>query len=306
MARVLVVDDLAVDRRVIGEFLRKDADLDVDFAANGVEALTRMEEARPFDLIVTDLVMPEMDGLELVKAIRRDYPVVPVVLVTARGNEEIAVHALEQGASSYVPKRNLAGDLLDTVRTVLTLSRSKRGETELMCCLTKNERAFLLDNDSSLINPLATHLQQETARMGLCDEAEQTRVAVALEEALVNALYHGNLGLTSELREHDRSEYDTLVARRREQTPYQDRRIHVEARLSRDEAVFVVQDEGLGFDPSSLPDPTDPASLERACGRGVLIMRTLMDEVTYNGDGNAVTLVKRCESNRKPVGSQSR
>ena len=67
----------------------------------------------------------------------------------------------------------------------------------------------------------------------------------------------------------------------------------MKAKLCREEAVFVVQDEGPGFDPSSLPDPTEPANLERVSGRGVLLMRTFMDEVSYNQVGNEVTLVKR-------------
>ncbi|MGE0608143.1 MAG: ATP-binding protein, partial [Pirellulales bacterium] len=48
-----------------------------------------------------------------------------------------------------------------------------------------------------------------------------------------------------------------------------------------------------GFDPSKLPDPTDPANLEKASGRGLLLMRSFMDEVTYNATGNQITLVKR-------------
>ncbi len=55
----------------------------------------------------------------------------------------------------------------------------------------------------------------------------------------------------------------------------------------------MIRDQGRGFDPNSLPDPTDPANLEKAAGRGVLLMRSFMDEVSYNDRGNSVTLVKR-------------
>jgi anti-sigma regulatory factor (Ser/Thr protein kinase) len=57
-----------------------------------------------------------------------------------------------------------------------------------------------------------------------------------------------------------------------------------------------VRDEGPGFDPGGLPDPTDPANLERPCGRGLLLMKTFMDEVRYNDRGNEVTMRKRCRS----------
>ena len=54
--------------------------------------------------------------------------------------------------------------------------------------------------------------------------------------------------------------------------------------------MYTVRDEGPGFDPASLPDPTDPANLDRPCGRGLLLMRTFMDNVIFNDKGNEVTL----------------
>ena len=67
-------------------------------------------------------------------------------------------------------------------------------------------------------------------------------------------------------------------------------------RISPSQAIYVVRDEGPGFDPSSLPDPTDPANLDRPCGRGMLLMRTFMDNVIYNDKGNEVTLFKQREA----------
>jgi CheY-like chemotaxis protein len=300
MTRVLVVDDSAVDLRLIGGLLGEEADLEVECAAHGADALAKMKDSE-FDLVVTDLVMPEMDGLELVSVVRKEYPSVPVILVTAQGNEEIAVQALERGAASYVPKARLGETLLDTVHDVLALSYHKRRETELLGCLARNECSFVLDNDPDLIAPLAAHLQDEAVRIGLCGEAEGTRLGVALEEALKNALYRGNLEVDRELREKDRAAHDVLIAQRRDEPPYCDRRIHVEARLEPREATFVVRDEGSGFDPAVLPDPADPESLEKRGGRGVLLMRALMDGVVYNDAGNAVTLIKRPDPNTHPA-----
>jgi anti-sigma regulatory factor (Ser/Thr protein kinase) len=129
--------------------------------------------------------------------------------------------------------------------------------------------------------------------MGLCDAAECNQVAMALHEAVQNAAEHGNLELQSEMRDDDLEGYFALMEERAGSAPFKDRRIRVDAEFSRDEASFTVQDEGPGFDPADLPDPTDPANLERLSGRGVLLMRTFMDEVNYNDTGNVVTLVKR-------------
>src|SRR5208337_2840761 len=151
-----------------------------------------------------------------------------------------------------------------------------------------------LENDPALFEPLVHYLQEETIRLGVCTEADRVRVGIALEEALANALYHGNLDIASELR--DAPGYRELILRRRSEPPYQDRRIEVEARITRFEAAFAIRDEGAGFDPSSLPDPTDPANIEKACGRGIFLMRAFMDEVLYNEIGNAVVMVKRRSS----------
>jgi anti-sigma regulatory factor (Ser/Thr protein kinase) len=67
-------------------------------------------------------------------------------------------------------------------------------------------------------------------------------------------------------------------------------------RITPTQAIYTIRDDGPGFDPSSLPDPTDPANLDRPCGRGLLLMRTFMDNVIYNDRGNEVTLFKERET----------
>ena len=292
MPSVLVVDDSAVDRRLVGEILQVDESLEVRYAADGRDALERIEGSVP-DVVVTDLLMPELDGLELVAAVRKRFPAVPVILMTARGSEEIAVRALRQGAASYVAKRALAEQLVETVRGLLKVSSHRRGQTRLMSRVTRIEYSLVLDNDRSLLDPLIDYLQEGITQIALCDDTDRTRIAVALREALLNALYHGNLEVSSRERDKGIGTIQAVADERAGQAPYRDRRIYVDSRLARDEAVFVVRDEGRGFDPTSLPDPTDPANLENLSGRGVLLMKTFMDEVVYNATGNQVTLVKR-------------
>jgi CheY-like chemotaxis protein/anti-sigma regulatory factor (Ser/Thr protein kinase) len=294
MPSVLVVDDSAVDRRLAEKLLTKEFNLNVLAASNGREALELLER-HPTDLVLTDMQMPEMDGLQLVEEIRNRFPGVPVILMTAHGSEELAVQALKRGAASYVPKRNLARDLAETIESVLAVSTSNRSQQRLLECLVETESRFVLDNDVSLIPALISHLESNLTRMRLCDENGLIRVAVALREALINAIHHGNLELESAQREKDEKRYYRLVEERRQQEPYQDRRVHITAKESHREAVYIIRDEGPGFDPTTLPDPTDPANLEKVSGRGLLLIRTFMDEVQHNKEGNEITLVKRCD-----------
>jgi anti-sigma regulatory factor (Ser/Thr protein kinase) len=126
----------------------------------------------------------------------------------------------------------------------------------------------------------------------LLGEGERLRVGVALEEALLNAAYHGNLEVQSELREKDCALYYDLARERTRIRPYSERSIFVDVDLTEDRVRYVVRDEGPGFDPRTLPDPTDPANIDRPCGRGLLLMKTFMDDVEYNETGNEVTMTK--------------
>jgi CheY-like chemotaxis protein len=292
MATVLVVDDSAVDRRLIGGLLTKDADLQVTFAADGKQGLAAIAETLP-DLVITDLHMPEMNGLELLTTVVNRYPLVPVILVTSRGSEEIAVQALEQGAASYVPKRMLAKYLLDTVYRVLDVSGQRRSRAQLLEGMRQFNCSFVLNNSVHLISPLVVYLQDNLMHMGLCGETERVRIGVALQEALINALYHGNLEVHSDLQEDDPTMYYEQIELRQTMEPYRGRSIYIEAQLSRGEAVFIIRDEGPGFDVSKVPDPTEPDNLDKPSGRGLLLMRKFMSEVRFNDVGNQVTLIKR-------------
>jgi anti-sigma regulatory factor (Ser/Thr protein kinase) len=176
---------------------------------------------------------------------------------------------------------------------------------QLLRGMKRSEFSFELENDSSLIPPLITHLQDSVTQMGVCDEADRLRMAIALEEALTNAVFHGNLELSSELRDNNPDAYAAQVSERRKSTPFAQRRVHVDARLTRDRAMFVIRDEGPGFDPTKLPDPLDPECFDKAGGRGILLMRTFMSEVRFNSTGNEVTLIKlrsdNGDGNGKPL-----
>ena len=160
------------------------------------------------------------------------------------------------------------------------------------------ESYLVLENDVALITPLLARLREAADRLGLFDARTADGVALALTEALINAIHHGNLELDSRVRREDEATYDRMAEFRRRRPPYRDRRLHVRARLSLAEAIYVIRDEGPGFDLATLPDPTDPAQLERPSGRGLLLIRAFMDEVAFNRTGNQVTLIKRRTTTR--------
>ena len=293
MASILVVDDSAADRLLAEHLLAKHPAWTVLFAENGRDALEQLRQ-RMIDFVVTDLLMPELDGLGLVERLKEEHSAVPVILMTARGNEEVAVKALQAGAASYVPKKALTRDLVDTVHRILETSREHASYRRLLSRMC--EASFVLENDLDLIASLVSYLSHTIRDLGRFDHVACYRLSTALDEALANSYYHGNLEVRSEIRGSDLKAYRTLAEHRASEPKYRDRRIRVTITFSGEEARFVIRDDGEGFDSQLLVDPTSPEFLARPSGRGVFLMRTFMDEVNYNDRGNEVTLVKRFTS----------
>ena len=291
MTTVLIVDDSVVDRKLAGGCL-KNCDLEVAFACDGREALDLLAGDLP-DVVVTDLQMPEVDGLELVKQIRKLHRHVPVILMTAHGNEEVAVSALKAGAASYVPKKNLSRDLEETVNSVLSVASSERAEQRILESLTSVSMKFELGNEIGALRPLIMVMQGHMRQLGVCDESDIVRVSTALQEGLINAIEHGNLELDSALRELKDNTYQKLGDERRKQEPYASRKAYVTAEFNREGCRWTIRDEGQGFDPGSLPDPCEPVNLQRVSGRGLLLIRTFMDEVSFNDNASEITMFRK-------------
>lgn len=119
---------------------------------------------------------------------------------------------------------------------------------------------------SELVNELLTKFRSEG-----WTENELFSVHMALEEAMMNAIKHGNDGDVNKL-------------------------VHVECDLRPQEVEIRVTDEGPGFDPQDVPDPTKEENLDKDSGRGLLLMRSFMSEVEFQGKGNSVWMKKQRES----------
>jgi CheY-like chemotaxis protein/anti-sigma regulatory factor (Ser/Thr protein kinase) len=280
-----------VQRRIVHRLLLSAAAWNVIHASDGAAALKEIEKSPP-SLILTDVYMPRMDGLALVQQVRERFPHVPVVLMTGTGSEQTAVAALKAGAADYVTKRSMVTDLGPILERVLSNARAEMDRVRLLSGMTERQTQFLLANDPRLVSPLVAQLRDDLLALGVCDRHAATRAGIALEEALLNAVYHGNLEISSKLKEDGDAIFLALARERRTQDPYASRRVRVLSRVTQQQGTFVIADDGPGFDVSSLPDPTDPENLLRPSGRGLLLMRTFMDSVEYNSTGNSVTMTK--------------
>jgi anti-sigma regulatory factor (Ser/Thr protein kinase) len=142
----------------------------------------------------------------------------------------------------------------------------------------ETELVLELPNDVRQIEHAVEYVMQRCAVCQAHGRKLRLNFRVSLTEALSNAMLYGN-----------------------ERDP--DKRVRVEVIVGEREIKARVTDEGTGFAPGRVPDPTEPGNLEKSGGRGLFLMRELMDEVHYNERGNQVTLVLRLEpSMREPGG----
>lgn len=100
--RILVVDDEMVVCESCQRILEEEG-YEIEIALSGAEALVKIKE-KPFDIVITDLKMPGMDGMELLRILRKDYPDVIVIMITGFSTVETAVEAMKLGAFDYIPK----------------------------------------------------------------------------------------------------------------------------------------------------------------------------------------------------------
>jgi CheY-like chemotaxis protein len=270
MNHFLIVDDSAVDRELMRGLIERRPEYHAAFASNGLEAIEHLEQQSPL-AVITDLQMPEMNGLELVQFMRRRFPSIPVILLTAHGSEETALQALVAGAADYVPKHRAAKDLLRVLESVLQLCGGHWRHSLVTHFLRYKALHYEIDSNVEHIPMLVDQVQQAVIEIGVVEASERLQLAQCLAEALRNAIHHGSGSA--------------------EAVPS---RVQVEVELMPQQATFRVRDEGRGFDTASLKDPRQsPDQLTGDSGRGLVLMRLFMDEVRFNAVGNEITLVKR-------------
>ena len=262
--RILIVDDNDELRAVLERAL---LELGHEVVATGdrQEALAR-EDLDEFDLIISDLTDDADSGIELLSEIKRKRLLVPVVVSSEEAEHPGIIKAFKMGASNFLRQPYNKEELYSIVEK--TLAYKLRFVEDLKVLPYVHEKIdFELPSDIRLMNGVLHYLVDRVAQLGIINP-ETSNLFIALDEAFVNAVKHGNRNDPSKL-------------------------VRITAQLSSKEARFTVEDEGDGFAVQEIPDPRDPENLFKTSGRGVLLIYNIMDEVAYNARGNRLTMVKR-------------
>ncbi len=263
--RILVVDDEETVRTLLQRYLQRQG-FEVLAAQDGLQALELFRD-NPCDLILSDVRMPGLDGISLLKAVKEINRRVPVVLISGFGEVETVVAALKAGAENFLSKP----------LKMETLGRVVEHSLAVACMAPSSITSFpqvrqitYLQSPSvpELVCELVQVIALSAVNMGFAEHDLDNNLKLALVEAITNGMEHGNL-------------WDAGKS------------VFVECEISPSTLRVKVEDQGPGFAVRSLPDPTTEEYLLAERGRGVFLMQAIMDEVVYNQAGNQVTLVKR-------------
>jgi anti-sigma regulatory factor (Ser/Thr protein kinase) len=193
------------------------------------------------------------------------------------------------------------GDPLALLFPAWVPNRAETGHSDDRTCVNQEIRG----NDVSQVPAMVRSLAEKACDLGVCDQQSALHVQIALEEALTNAIVHGNLEVPSSLKDDDEGAFQRLVEERRHSAPYAERVVHLNAEFRPTGVKVVVADDGPGFDTSALRDPSLPENIELGHGRGIAMMRSFMDRVLFSIRGNAVMMYKRRALEDGEISSES-
>ncbi|WP_153131270.1 response regulator [Dechloromonas hortensis] len=285
---VLVVDDEPIGRETLAENLSEEGYQVVE--AESGEAAWRLIDAKPerFDAILLDRMMPDMDGIEILRRVkmRPDMMHVPVIMQTGMTADSDVLEGLQAGAYYYLTKPFSADTLLAIVAAA---TRDYRGHKELaeevqrqnrtLSCLVQARFLFRTPDDARNLAALAANAAPEPGR-----------VVLGLSELMLNAVEHGNLaiGYDEKTRLIEEGALHDQIAHRLATAELGARQAELVIERAGDELVFVIRDQGAGFDWRAYLEMSPDRAFDTH-GRGIAMSRMIsFDSLEYCGRGNEV------------------
>ncbi len=292
---ILVVDDEEMIRNSFEDLFAKRG-YKVLKAADGLDGL-EMINNNIIDLAIVDVKMPRMDGITLLSKINGNFPDLPVIIMTGYGSEDIVVDALRNGASNYLKKPFNLFRIIETIEKVLfyKVTKDRLRKRDLLIKKTLQN----LDNLK-----LTFPIEIESIEGGIIFLSEylfaasdvKTNIEVGVHEALLNAYYHGALNVKKHLSADAESNYYRIATERLRDISVSEKKISLEVIASDDKYVFIITDDGNGFNWAEESQKVEADLEQKPFGRGITLIKAFFDDVTWNEKGNEITMTLKKEN----------
>ena len=291
MKKILIIDDENLVRSVINIALTNNG-YKVYEADNGKTGIQMFIDIDP-DIVITDVNMPEMSGIEVTKNIKENKVDADVVIMTGYGTEELIIEALRAGASNYINKPVDFKELFNILDSIILKRENRRLFDVLKDVVVFEKKSLVLDNDITkvwgTVNQILFNLSPSIERKKI------EELKLGLYEILVNSIEHGNLGITYDEKKEalENNTYNELVTRKLKEANEQKKVVNIQTVYNGEELVVEIIDQGKGFNLKELPQLSDPDTLLAVHGRGILLASLYFDKLEYKEPGNVVTIVEK-------------
>jgi DNA-binding response OmpR family regulator len=298
--RILIVDDDKYISLLLYNFLDDEGYL-CETAENGLEALERIRKGNTYDMVLLDFVMPQMNGLEFLAAVRETEPALPVMMISGYRTRENTLEALKLGAIGFIKKPFSLNMVLKNLRLVLHASRKKQGQGPIISFLKKGSMEFAFKSGQIEPDKVSLYLANHLGEMGFIEGPRISTVALAFSEVITNALEYGNLELpVNYFLENQGTETRQFIEDQKKERlsipHFADRVIRLHYSFENDNTRVTVTDEGPGFNVDKirefLANPSEAAGANYV-GPGLILLKYAVDEIIFNDKGNEVTLIIR-------------
>ena len=287
-SKTLLVVDPCAETQALALEQAKMRGLSVITAPDPHVATTMLDMTVP-DVVLTDLFLPDMGGLGLIRQVRARYPHASLILMAEEGNEVTIVEALRAGAVDYLHKPAIGDELGSAFdRALHAIPRT----VEDAPGVEQLEYRLVIGTDPGYVETCVTWLIQGTAMM--FPETQRLHLRATLIELIVNAVEHGSLEIFYQ-EKHEalaKDQYETLISARRRDPRFAKRRVVIRACYDKTARMlrYTITDEGKGFRWKSFLTRADqPCDSRDANGRGVFLARAFFPDLTYNDRGNEVS-----------------
>lgn len=288
--KILVVDDNPIYRRLLTEIVSSKK---INFleASDGEIGLDMFKKHLP-DVVICDVFMPKLNGLDLLKAIKRIKPDTFVIMVTVHDFEDWIIEALESGASNFLKGPVTHKELSMLIDKYYEIVKNRSFSKNFISIIKEKQLTLKFNSDIMSVPNIVDYILRETGNR--INISERFGFELGLNELITNSIEHGNMEISSEEKKTaiENNKLLQLYKSKFKEPEIANRTITVKLNISKEIIELEIIDEGKGFDRQNICDPLKAVNAKELVGKGIFLSKHYFDEMEYIGKGNIVRIKK--------------